>query len=495
MSFYNTFKNYLRSLHPGWYRRLDSKKVFIKYVISGGTAAFVDLALLYILTDVFRIWYLYSATLAFLAAFFVSFYLQKFWTFRDNCRKKIRRQMVLYFAVGAGNLGINAAGMYLLVDRFNVMYIWAQVLIGALIAVSSFLIYKFVIFKKHKNEPVTQESKLKILLATGIYPPDIGGPAKYAKNLMNEFLKRGHEVKVLSYRFEKRLPIGIRHCFYFLKVILNIYKVDLIIALDMLSTGFPAILAGKIFNRKTILRIGGDFLWETYIERTGNLITLKDFYSQKPNLSFKYKIIRFLQKFTLKNASALAFNSKWQRDLFKQIYNLDKSKIFVIENYYGNNKKIVGAKSKRKNFLFAGRRIKFKNLELLKEIFKELEKEGRRVKLEIISGLLQEELQRKIEDSYALITVSISDFAPNFIIEGLSAGKPFILTKECGLTERLNELGIFVNPFNKDEIKQAILSLIDERNYDKYRERIVNFNFIHSWSQVADEFLAIYKLL
>jgi len=31
---------------------------------------------------------------------------------------------------------------------------------------------------------------MKILIATGIYPPDIGGPAKYAKSLAEELESR-----------------------------------------------------------------------------------------------------------------------------------------------------------------------------------------------------------------------------------------------------------------------------------------------------------------
>lgn len=121
-------------------------KIYVKYVISGGTAASVDLALLYILTDIFGIWYLLSASLAFVVAYFVSFYLQKFWTFRDNSRERIAKQMSLYLIVGVSNLGINAGGMYILVDKLNVMYMLAQVIMGGLIAIGSFLIYKFVIF-------------------------------------------------------------------------------------------------------------------------------------------------------------------------------------------------------------------------------------------------------------------------------------------------------------------------------------------------------------
>ena len=39
---------------------------------------------------------------------------------------------------------------------------------------------------------------MKILISTGIYPPDIGGPAQYARNLYATWKKQGHDVKVAA---------------------------------------------------------------------------------------------------------------------------------------------------------------------------------------------------------------------------------------------------------------------------------------------------------
>ena len=123
-------------------------KIYVKYIIAGGTAATTDLVLLYIFHDAMKIKVVASATLAFIIAFFVSFYLQKFWTFRDNSRDKMKQQMGVYFIVGAINVGINAAGMNFLVNKLHVWYLLSQIIMGGSIAVYSFLVYKFFIFKK-----------------------------------------------------------------------------------------------------------------------------------------------------------------------------------------------------------------------------------------------------------------------------------------------------------------------------------------------------------
>ncbi len=148
MPIYGKIKNFFYSLCPGWCGKFGGVKLFVKYVIAGGTAAVTDLVLLYVFTDILHLWYLFSAIIAFIIAFFVSFYLQKFWTFRDNSRDRIYAQASLYFLAGLMNLAINTGGMYLLVDKLGVIYLGAQIIMGALIAATSFLIYKFIIFKK-----------------------------------------------------------------------------------------------------------------------------------------------------------------------------------------------------------------------------------------------------------------------------------------------------------------------------------------------------------
>jgi putative flippase GtrA len=118
----------------------------LKFLISGGSAAVVDLGLLYLLTDIFHLWYLLSACLAFVAAFAVSFSLQKFWTFSNHDLDLIHRQLIMYFVLALIGLGINTTSMYLLVDHVGLHYLGAQIITSAFIAVGNFFAYKHFIF-------------------------------------------------------------------------------------------------------------------------------------------------------------------------------------------------------------------------------------------------------------------------------------------------------------------------------------------------------------
>lgn len=334
---------------------------------------------------------------------------------------------------------------------------------------------------------------MKILICTGFFTPDIGSHVQYAKNLYSEFLKLGHGVKVVAYLSLKKLPAGARHLFYFLKVVFSIFKTDIVIAFDTFSVGLPAACACRIFGKTFVLRVGGDFLWESYVELTGNLITLKDFNEKIKNisLSFKYKIIFWLTGFVMRNADAIVFNSAWQKEIFKKSYELNPEKLFVIENYCGEKLKRSGFKEK--NFFWVGRQLKLKNIDLLKESFSDAQKENADIKLELSEEISHEELLKKIQDCYAVILPSISDISPNFILAAIRCGKPVILTKETGLYDKLQNIAIFINPFSREDIKQKILFLADEKNYAEYKRRVDNFNFQHSWQDIANEFLEIFR--
>src|SRR3989339_2001933 len=103
---------------------------------------------------------------------------------------------------------------------------------------------------------------MKILITTGIYPPKIGGPAQYAKNLKEAFEKLGHSVSVKTFTIENKIPTGIRHIFFFLKIIPSILRADMVFALDTYGVGFPTALASRLFFKKILLETEGVFLWE-----------------------------------------------------------------------------------------------------------------------------------------------------------------------------------------------------------------------------------------
>ena len=100
----------------------------------------------FIFTEYIGLHYLVSAGISFILACGVGFSLQKFWTFQDRSVESIHTQAAGYFVISTINFFLNIALLYFLVEWTHIWYILAQVIVSALIAVSSFILYRHVIF-------------------------------------------------------------------------------------------------------------------------------------------------------------------------------------------------------------------------------------------------------------------------------------------------------------------------------------------------------------
>jgi len=334
---------------------------------------------------------------------------------------------------------------------------------------------------------------MKILITTGIYPPKIGGPAQYAKNFKETFEKMGHAVSIKTYGIKDKLPTGIRHLLFFFKIVLSVLKSDVVFVLDTFSVGLPTILACKIFGKKGIIRTGGDFLWEQYVERTRKKILFRNFYdTERQNFSFKEKIIFRLTKWTLNNASKIIFSTEWQRDIFIKGYGIKKENTCIVENYYGPKESDNDFESKI--FIASTRNLVWKNLAVLKGVFDRVNLAHPEAIL-FIENLPYSSFIDKMRGSYAVLLASIGDISPNMILDAIRLNRPFICTKEVGIYERIKNAGVFINPLNEKEIEEAVLNLLTEDGYKKAKEKILDFNFIHTWEQITEEFMQVFKSL
>lgn len=332
---------------------------------------------------------------------------------------------------------------------------------------------------------------MKILIATGVFPPDIGGPAQYAKNLHDEFNREGHEVSVACYSIEHHLPIGVRHFVFFLKAFYHLWGADYAIAMDTFSVGVPTIIAARLLRKKVVVRIGGDFLWESYVERTGNLITMRDFYARLPKLSLKEKVIFWIRKKVLPLSDKLVFTTPWQMNITLVAHGFDKKSAVIIENFFRKN---TGLPHSQKNFIWTVRPLKLKNGRLLYRAFAEARKTNPDLVLDDGRYSYDEMLER-VKSCYAVILPSISDDSPNLILDAISYGKPFILTKESGYYEKFKDMGLFVDPLSEHDITEKILMLANPVNYEAYRQKVLSYKFIHGYREIASEYLKLYNLL
>jgi glycosyltransferase involved in cell wall biosynthesis len=108
---------------------------------------------------------------------------------------------------------------------------------------------------------------MRILVATGIYPPQIGGPATYSKLLYDELPKRGFQVDIVNFGDFISKPKIIRHILFFIELLKKGQGVDVVYAQDPVSVGLPALIASQILQKKFVLKIVGDYAWEQGVQR------------------------------------------------------------------------------------------------------------------------------------------------------------------------------------------------------------------------------------
>lgn len=333
---------------------------------------------------------------------------------------------------------------------------------------------------------------MKILITTGIYPPKIGGPAQYAKNLKDGFEKNANKVLIQTYGLESYLPTGIRHLLFFVRSLFTVPFVDAVIILDTFSTALPAVLACKIFGQRSIIRTGGDFLWEQYVERTKKKILFRNFYETETlNFSFKEKLIFKLTKWTLQNSNTVVFSTEWQQKIFINHYNLNEKNTTLIENYCGP--KVGDADFESKIFISSTRKLVWKNLDTLRKAFEAAQKQHPEINL-FEDNLPYPEFMDKLSKSYAVILTSLGDISPNMIFDAIRYNRPFICTKEVGIYDRIKNAGIFVDPLNEGEIQEAISEISTIEGYKKAKEKVLNFNFVHTWQEIVASFLKLIPL-
>ena len=177
---------------------------------------------------------------------------------------------------------------------------------------------------------------MKLVIATPLYPPDSGGPATYAHLLathlpaaMGEKGERD-EVALVKFSDVRHLPKVIRHLAYFFNVLSAAQKADVILALDPVSTGFPAILAAGILHKPFVVKIVGDFAWEQGRQRFGITNNLDDFVRQG-RVPFPVAFLRSIQTFVAHHATRIIVPSHYLERIIIT-WGINPEKISVIYN-------------------------------------------------------------------------------------------------------------------------------------------------------------------
>tara|TARA_B100000745_G_scaffold292684_1_gene233827 strand:+ start:11257 stop:12354 length:1098 start_codon:yes stop_codon:yes gene_type:complete len=244
---------------------------------------------------------------------------------------------------------------------------------------------------------------MKILVATGLYPPEGGGPATYSKALYDMLPSHGVEVTVLPFSRVRKYPPIIRHIVYLFLCLKLSKGSDVIYAMDPVSVGLPACIASLFTKKKFALKVVGDYAWEQGMQRFG-VTELLDSFLKRDWYSLPVQILRSIEIFVAKRARKVVVPSEYLKKVVTS-WGIEKEKIKVIYNAAPNvegvgHKKVLRGllKYHGKYVITIARLVPWKGIKELIDAVDVVEKNGIDVQLLVVGdGPERESLEKHAE--------------------------------------------------------------------------------------------------
>lgn len=295
---------------------------------------------------------------------------------------------------------------------------------------------------------------MRLLIATGLYPPESGGPATYAKLLEERLPALGFEVSILPFSRVRHWPKIIRHAAYFWKCLQMARSADVVYALDTVSVGFPSALAAKLAGKKFLVRVPGDYAWEQARQRFGVTDDLDDF--QSKFYGPRVGLLRAIQRFVVRSAHTVVTPSNYMQKIVagwgaesRVIY----SSIDLTSSY-------ELPKNRPEGFLVvsSGRRVPWKNFDGVERVVAK-EKNWH---LFIAEELPRAQALGWVKAADVFVLNSSYEGLSHALIEAMALGTPIVATAVGGNPELIEDgiNGLLV-PLHNDEALYAALKRIE----------------------------------
>ena len=184
---------------------------------------------------------------------------------------------------------------------------------------------------------------MRIVLATPVYPPEIGGPATYTKELSLR-LRDKHEIVIVAYAStseiipgttlfvaSKQHPLPLR----ILKFTFDLFRAsqgaDVIYVQNAMAAGLPAVIVGMIRRIPVILKFVGDEAWERASQQRRTKKRLEEFL-EKPEGGWQTTLRMIIQGFVLRHVNIVTTPSAYLRDAIVRTYRIKKERAVVNYN-------------------------------------------------------------------------------------------------------------------------------------------------------------------
>lgn len=126
----------------------DTIMQFVRFAMVGVIGTFVNIFILYLLTEYYNIYYMVSAFFGFIVAATINFILNKIWTFGESLKTNLTQKYAQFFIVSLIALTVNIIFLYIFTEYFKVYYIVSQIIAIGLSLIINFIGNKIWTFRK-----------------------------------------------------------------------------------------------------------------------------------------------------------------------------------------------------------------------------------------------------------------------------------------------------------------------------------------------------------
>ena len=339
---------------------------------------------------------------------------------------------------------------------------------------------------------------MRILIVTGIFPPDIGGPATYVPAIAKALLEKSHEVSVVTtsepewldleddqhpfpvYRMNRRVHPGWRS-FHFVRTIFHhARKADVVLANGVL---LEATVASFLARKSMVQKIVGDPTWERARNRGWTTDEFETF--QNGYYGLRIEALKKLTAFVAGRAEKIIVPSRYLSG-WVRTWGIPQSKIVVIYNSVPSLDSVDPVRvplTASVKLVTACRLVSWKRVNVIIQAVGQMDDVGllicgdgpERKNLDTLArdlGLTTRIYfagQRNRGDTLALmagcdifILNSTYEGLSHVVLEAMSLGLPVIATSAGGTPELVKngETGVLIKNGDPEALKSAILQLL-----------------------------------
>jgi glycosyltransferase involved in cell wall biosynthesis len=344
-----------------------------------------------------------------------------------------------------------------------------------------------------------------VLIVSGIWPPDVGGPATHAPQVAEHLVGRGHTVEVLTtadrtprvetypvHTVPRSLPTPLRHARVSAEVARLARRADVVYAASMVTRTAVGTAIGRT---PLVIKLSGDVAYERALRRGTYSGTLEEF---QHAAGVRLSLMRRTRTAALRRAEHVVCPSAFLRTLAIE-WGLPPEHVSVLPNPTPELPELAQRDELRQRYgvdgptlAFAGRLTAAKSLDVALSALAEvegvslliagdgdqrraLEQRAHELGLNGRARFLGQQQSREVLELFraadaAVLSSSWENF-PHAVVEALAVGTPVIATTVGGVGEVVHDgrNGLLVPPGDPDAFAAAVRRFFSDQGL---RERM-----------------------